>query len=94
MLRRRDVSLVGLGLMAASADAQSRRTGRLVVIGGAEDRLYDKVILRRFTELCGGPGSRIRVLSAASGVMPIKSFIVSYGTLPYSAGAIVIAEVL
>ena len=67
MLRRRDVSLVGLGLMAASADAQSRRTGRLVVIGGAEDRLYDKVILRRFTELCGGPGSRIRVLSAASG---------------------------
>jgi len=66
MLRRRDVSLVGLGLMATTAESQSRRTGRLVVIGGAEDRLHDKVILKRFTELCGGPGSRIRVLSAAS----------------------------
>ena len=66
MLRRREVPLVSLGLMATTVDAQSRRTGRLVVIGGAEDRLHDKVILRRFTELCGGPGSRIRVLSAAS----------------------------
>ena len=36
-------------------------------IGGAEDRMQDRVILRRFVELCGGPGARIRVLSAASG---------------------------
>ena len=45
---------------------QARRLGRLVVIGGAEDKLRDRVILRRFVELCGGPGARIRVLAAAS----------------------------
>jgi cyanophycinase len=37
-----------------------------MVIGGAEDKLKDRIILRRFVELCGGAFSRIRVLSAAS----------------------------
>ena len=51
----------------APAPALPRRLGRLMPIGGAEDRMQDRVILRRFIELCGGPGARIRVLSAASG---------------------------
>ena len=37
-----------------------------MIIGGAEDKLKDRIILQRFVELCGGSGSRIRVLSAAS----------------------------
>lgn len=43
-----------------------RAPGHLVIIGGREDREDDKIILRRFVELCGGPGSRIFVLTAAS----------------------------
>ena len=46
--------------------AQTRRVGHLVVIGGAEDKLKDRVILRRFVALCGGEQARIRILSAAS----------------------------
>ena len=49
-----------------SVRAQAPRVGRLMIIGGAEDRLNDKLILRQFVRLCGGPSSRIRVLSAAS----------------------------
>lgn len=51
----------------ALAAAPPRRIGRIMVIGGAEDKLQDKVILRRFVELSGGTEARIRVISAASG---------------------------
>ncbi|WP_342128892.1 cyanophycinase [Hydrogenophaga sp. OTU3427] len=73
MFKRRELMLRGaaLGLLPLHARAQAlaatRRVGRLVAIGGAEDRLQDRVILRRYVELCGGPRARIRVLSAASG---------------------------
>lgn len=49
------------------------KAGRLLVIGGAEDRLQDRVILRRFVELCGGPQARILVMTAASS-MPEASW--------------------
>ncbi len=42
--------------------------GHLVIIGGGEDRVDDKEVLTRFIELCGGAGSRIVVISAASRV--------------------------
>lgn len=45
-------------------------SGHLVVIGGREDRKYDKAILSRFVELSGGAGSRIVVITAASKVAP------------------------
>ena len=74
MLQRRHLmQCAALGLLMPHAQAQAqvpaipRRLGRLMPIGGAEDRMQDRVILRRFIELCGGPGARIRVLSAASG---------------------------
>jgi len=67
MPSRRSLLQAGTALLAASpAIARTRRVGRLVIIGGAEDRLHDKLILRQFVELCGGASSRIRVLSAAS----------------------------
>lgn len=66
MLNRRSLLSLPLGLVLAPSLAQTRRVGRLVIIGGAEDKLKDRVILQRFVELCGGPESRIRVLSAAS----------------------------
>ncbi|QTN29593.1 cyanophycinase [Rhodoferax sp. AJA081-3] len=66
MLNRRSLLSMAPALLPLPINAQARRLGRLVIIGGAEDRLQDRVILRRFVDLCGGPASRIRVLSAAS----------------------------
>ncbi|MBZ2207392.1 cyanophycinase [Massilia sp. R798] len=44
------------------------RNGHLVIIGGAEDRIYGKKILARFTELAGGSQADIVVITAASGL--------------------------
>jgi cyanophycinase len=41
---------------------------RLLLIGGAEDRQDHKAVLERFVALCGGAGSRIAVITAASKV--------------------------
>lgn len=54
---------------SASAVVQAAgRHGHLVVIGGGEDKEHDMAILRRFVELCGGPGAKIVVITAASAV--------------------------
>ena len=37
-----------------------------MIVGGAEDRLQDRVILRKFVEYAGGPKARIRLITAAS----------------------------
>ena len=66
MLNRRNFMMASLSALNLPAPAQGRRVGHLVVIGGAEDKLQDRVILRRFVELSGGPKARIRILSAAS----------------------------
>ncbi len=67
MSTRRSFLHAGVVMAASpSVDAKEARLGRLVIIGGAEDRLHDKLILRQFVQLCGGVSSRIRVLSAAS----------------------------
>ena len=55
---------VPLHLAAQTTTAQ----GRLVIIGGAEDRKQDRIILRKFLELSGGPNAKIRVINAASSV--------------------------
>ncbi|WP_185970118.1 cyanophycinase [Tepidimonas alkaliphilus] len=54
--------------MAASARAATppRRYGHLLAVGGAEDRERDRLILRRFIELSGGPQARLLVLTVAS----------------------------
>jgi len=40
--------------------------GKLLIIGGAEDRSGERVILRRFVELAGGASARLVVISAAA----------------------------
>lgn len=66
MLNRRVFLSLAAGCAAFPTQARQRRLGRLVVIGGAEDKLSDRIVLRRFVELCGGAPSRIRLISAAS----------------------------
>lgn len=50
---------------AAPEPARSSR-GPVMVIGGAEDKLRDKVILNRFIKMAGGGEGRIVVISTAS----------------------------
>ena len=40
--------------------------GYIVPVGGAEEKMGDVAILRRFATLCGGPGSRIAIIPTAS----------------------------
>ena len=40
--------------------------GTVIVIGGAEDKVRDRVILGRFVALAGGPEARIAVIATAS----------------------------
>lgn len=66
MLNRRNWLLAGSLAMASLTQAQARRVGHLVIVGGAMDLHHDKTVLRRFVELSGGPRARIRVITAAS----------------------------
>ncbi|WP_416560365.1 cyanophycinase [Limnohabitans sp. yimb22184] len=71
-MNRRDLlGGVTAGAVAALAGwpawAQTPKISRLVIVGGAEDRLQDRIILRKFTDYCGGSQARIRVITAASG---------------------------
>ncbi len=70
MLRRRTWLAGLLAGSALPAFGRNPRTGHLVIVGGAMDLRQDKRILRRFVELSGGAGARIRVISAASGDPP------------------------
>src|SRR5205809_3526326 len=40
--------------------------GPVMIIGGAEDKLRDRVILSRFVSMAGGPDAHIVVISTAS----------------------------
>jgi cyanophycinase len=46
----------------------SGRPGLIMAIGGAEDKVHERVILRRFVAASGGTGARIVVLATASEV--------------------------
>jgi cyanophycinase len=60
-------------MVSAVAQAQTQTQpsstgqGRLLIIGDAEDRLHDKVILSRFAQMCGGSQAKIALIVAASG---------------------------
>lgn len=45
-----------------------RARGRLLLIGGAEDKIGGRLLLRQFVELAGGDDARIAVLTTASSV--------------------------
>ncbi|TXI88719.1 MAG: cyanophycinase [Burkholderiaceae bacterium] len=80
---RRDFLTAALTTAAIPTLAQTRRTARLVIVGGAEDRQQDRVILRRFIEYSGGPLARIRLITAASGVPDAvaESYATAFGEL-------------
>jgi cyanophycinase len=71
MIRRKFLGKIS-SLMVVTASgvlptwAQTPKVSRLVIVGGAEDRLQDRIILRKFSEYCGGPQARIRIITAAS----------------------------
>lgn len=50
----------------ASADVRASSGSHLLVVGGAEDRSRQKLILRRFVELSGGENACILVVAIAS----------------------------
>jgi cyanophycinase len=45
--------------------------GHVIVIGGAEDKVRERVILNRFIKLAGGRDARIAVISTASSLGPL-----------------------
>jgi cyanophycinase len=49
-----------------SSQPAGRRPGLVMAIGGAEDKVRERLILRRFVEACGGPDANIVVLATAS----------------------------
>jgi len=70
--RRLLLTLLASAALPLDAGAQTthvgKKSGHLVIIGGAEDRQQDRVILRKFLELSGGPSAKLRFITAASGV--------------------------
>jgi cyanophycinase len=50
--------------------SDTARHGRLYVIGGAEDKLQRRTVLRHFVEACGGAAARIAVVPTASSLGP------------------------
>ncbi len=45
--------------------------GHVIIIGGAEDKVRERVILSRFLKLAGGPHAHIAVISTASSLGPL-----------------------
>lgn len=60
-------------ILATHTVAYSARMaeGHVIVIGGAEDKVRERVILARFVNLAGGADARIAVISAASSLGPL-----------------------
>ncbi|HSK92452.1 MAG TPA: cyanophycinase [Candidatus Angelobacter sp.] len=52
--------------MPATPGPRQARTGHLLLIGGAEDKLRQRQILTRFVSLAGGGDARVVVISTAS----------------------------
>jgi len=52
--------------MDSSSHPAGNRPGLIMAIGGAEDKVRERVILRRFVAACGGPDANIVVLATAS----------------------------
>src|ERR1051325_6638175 len=68
-----------------TAAAGNVAPGPVMVIGGAEDKLRDKVILHRFIQLSGGTDARIVVIATASSLGDEATEL--YSTLFTSLGA-------
>src|SRR5262245_5552517 len=61
-----------LGAPARAHPILPRMTeGHVIVIGGAEDKVRERVILSRFVKLAGGEDARVAVISTASSLGPL-----------------------
>lgn len=63
-------SIALAALKGLPALSQRPKNARLVIVGGAEDRLQDRIILRSFMDYCGGSAAKIRIITAASSDPP------------------------
>lgn len=52
--------------MSPSPEHPDQPRGFIIPIGGAEDKISDRIILRRFVDLCGGKQARIAIIPTAS----------------------------
>jgi cyanophycinase len=66
MKRRQALSALASAMCCPMAFAQTTSWPMLVIVGGAEDRLQDRVILKKFVECAGGTSARIRLITSAS----------------------------
>ncbi len=55
------------------ADQPFPNSGTLMMIGGAEDKVGNRTILRRFIELAGGTNSHVAIIATASEIYDIVS---------------------
>jgi cyanophycinase len=62
---------VAASCAAARGYTPSMAEGHVIVIGGAEDKVRERVILTRFIALAGGPDARVAVISTASSLGPL-----------------------
>jgi cyanophycinase len=60
--------LLEVDTLEASNPSASAQRGPIMAIGGAEDKMDDKVILSTFTQLAGGPAARIAIMPTASSI--------------------------
>jgi len=51
-----------------TASAPQVKPGPIMAIGGAEDKLDDKIILSTFAQLAGGTNARIAIVPTASSI--------------------------
>jgi cyanophycinase len=63
-----ETSQPDLAQSGVSSDVDERKVGTLMAIGGAEDKLDDKVILSAFAHLAGGKKARIAIVPTASSI--------------------------
>ena len=62
--------------------------GTLCVVGGAEDRVGERVVLREFVRLAGGDGARIAVVATASTLGPeiLESYDEAFSREEFASG--------
>ena len=54
--------------MLPHVEGNNRVNGKLLIIGGAEDRQNEKEILKNFIELSGGIHAKLKFILAADGI--------------------------
>ena len=56
----------GLSFSLQLVQSKSSANGKLLIIGGAEDRINERLILKKFIELSGGNQAKLKFILAAS----------------------------